>query len=83
MKLFFGTDNIAFSTCSRTMPAGTGCNEASQVLRSFSSFSQAAEQNALSRILVGIHFRKACMEGLRHGRRIAQHAFMLHLLPLR
>ena len=83
MKLFFGTDNIAFKTCSLTMPAGQNCDEPSQKLRSFSSFTQAAEENALSRILVGIHFRKACREGVQHGRKIAQHTFMLHLLPLR
>jgi PAP2 superfamily len=83
MKLFFGTDSIAFSTCSTTMPASRNCDEASQVQRSFSSFSEAAEENALSRILVGIHFRKACTEGVRHGRKIAQHTFLLYLIPLR
>ena len=83
LKLFFGTDDISFRTCSLTMLPATNCGEASEKLRSFSSFTQAAEENALSRILVGIHFRKACMEGVRHGRKIAQHTFTLHLLPLR
>jgi hypothetical protein len=83
LKLFFGTDDISFRTCSLTMLPGRNCGEASEKLRSFSSFTQAAEENALSRILVGIHFRKACMEGVRHGRKIAQHTFTLHLLPLR
>jgi hypothetical protein len=83
MKLFFGTDKIAFSTCSTTMLAGQNCNQPSQVVRSFSSFSQAAEENARSRVLVGIHFTKACNEGVEHGRKIAQHTFVHYLRPLR
>lgn len=34
------------------------------------SFSQAAEENGLSRILIGFHFRKAVEAGIEHGRRI-------------
>jgi hypothetical protein len=83
MKLFFGTDAVAFSTCSTTLPAGSNCNETSEVRRSFSSFSAAAEENALSRILVGIHFRNACTEGVKQGRRIAHHTFVHYLRPLR
>ena len=83
MKLFFGTDRIAFSTCSTTMLAGQNCNEPSQVVRSFSSFSQAAAENARSRVLVGIHFTKACNEGVEHGRKIAHHTFVHYLRSLR
>ena len=67
MRLFFGTDNIAFTTCSTSMPAGSTCNDPSPVTRSYTSFSQAAAENGLSRILVGIHFRKAVTEGIDHG----------------
>ena len=83
MKLFFGTNAIAFSTCSTTLPAGSNCNEASEVRRSFPSFSAAAEENALSRVLVGIHFRNACDEGIKQGHRIAHHTFVHYLRPLR
>lgn len=83
MKLFFGTDAIAFSTCSTTLPAGRNCNEISEVRRSFPGFSAAAEENALSRVLVGIHFRKACSEGVKQGHRIAHHTFVHYLRPLR
>ena len=38
--------------------------------RSFSSFSQAANENGLSRILIGIHFRRGVEEGIEHGRKI-------------
>lgn len=83
MRLFFGTDHIAFATCSTTLDTGSTCNDPSPVTRSFVSFSHAAAENALSRILVGIHFRKAVDEGLEHGRKIAHHTFVHYLRPLR
>jgi hypothetical protein len=83
LQFVFGTDNIAFSTCSTTLLAGSTCNDASPVRRSFTSFSQAAAENALSRILVGIHFRNATEEGMQQGRKIARHAFVHYLRPLR
>ena len=72
-KRFFGTDHIGFETCSLTLPAD-GCDAAKPVLRRFGSFSHAAEENALSRILVGFHFRKAIEDGLGHGRQIGRYA---------
>ncbi len=66
---FFGTDRFAFSACSRTVAAGT-CTEAHPTLHQFTRFSQAAEQNAVSRIYIGFHFRYASEQGLRHGGRI-------------
>jgi hypothetical protein len=74
---FFGTDQISFTACSFTLPAGSTCADPGAIYRSYSSFSQAAEENSLSRIYVGIHFRKAVEEGERHGRRIAGHAVQL------
>jgi hypothetical protein len=79
---FFGTDNIAFSACSRTLPAGK-CTDAAPVLRRYSTFSQAAEENGVSRILVGFHFRNAVEEGIRHGRRIGSRAVSLYFRKLR
>jgi hypothetical protein len=40
---------------------------------------QAADENGLSRILVGFHFRKAVKEGIEHGRKIADHAVNIYL----
>jgi hypothetical protein len=79
---FFGTDLISFETCSLTLPAGSTCNDASAVTRSFTSFSQAAEENALSCILVGFHFRNAVEQGIEHGRLIGDRAVDLFLLPV-
>jgi hypothetical protein len=80
-KQFFGTDEIAFSNCSLSLPPGSRCGEAGQILRSFKSFSQAADENGLSRILVGIHFRHAVEEGIKHGQKVAQRAANLFLRP--
>jgi len=74
LKQFFGTDNVAFSTCSTSLPAGSNCGDSSQVMRSYTSFSQGAHENGLSRILVGFHFRDAVTAGIQHGRKIANRA---------
>ena len=81
LREFFGTDDIAFSTCSMTLPAGSTCADATPVLRSFTSFSQAAEENGLSRILVGFHFRHAVEEGITHGGKIGKRTIKLFLRP--
>ena len=74
LKRFFGTDRIRFRTCSLTLPPGNTCNDATPVLRRYNSFSQAAAENGLSRILVGFHFRKAVDEGIEHGSKIGDRA---------
>jgi hypothetical protein len=82
LRRFFGTDRISFETCSMTLPAGSTCIDVSPVSRSFSSFSQVAGENALSRILVGFHFRNAVEQGVIHGTRIGDRAFRLFLRPV-
>jgi hypothetical protein len=83
LQRFFGTDHVSFSTCSLTLATGSTCDDASPVLRSFASFSEAAEENGLSRILVGFHFRQAVEEGIAHGRKIGDHAVNVFLRPLK
>jgi hypothetical protein len=41
--------------------------------RSFSSVQRAAIENAYSRMLVGIHFRRACTAGLEQGRKVGRY----------
>ncbi len=81
LKQFFGTDEISFQDCSETLPAGT-CSDATPVFRSYTSFSQAAAENAYSRILIGFHFRKSIEEGTEYGRRIGRRAANLFLRPV-
>ena len=57
LAFFFGTDRIPFTVTS-----------SSGVARHFDSFSQAAEENAHSRIYIGYHFRTAVERGLRQGK---------------
>ncbi|WP_229374742.1 vanadium-dependent haloperoxidase [Fibrella rubiginis] len=49
--------------------------------RSFSSFSQAAKENADSRVMAGIHFRFSCEAGLELGRNVGQWTVHNHLRP--
>ena len=75
MTRFFGADQIAFTMTSGPPFAG--------ITRSFTSLSQAARENAESRVLGGIHFRSACQGGLALGERIGRRAYALHLQPYR
>ncbi|MEO6611069.1 MAG: hypothetical protein ABIT05_00200 [Chitinophagaceae bacterium] len=61
MQQFFDKDNFSFSFESTSLPGNP---------RSYSSFSQAARENSLSRIYVGYHFRKACFDGEDLGRSV-------------
>jgi hypothetical protein len=61
LKSIMEKDNFSFSLQSTTLPGHT---------RNFSSLSQAARENSLSRIYVGYHFRKACDDGEALGRSI-------------
>lgn len=49
--------------------------------RSFSSFSQAGMEAALSRVFLGIHFRYDSEEGFNLGRKIGTYACQNFLLP--
>jgi hypothetical protein len=50
--------------------------------RSFDSFAAAAEECALSRVYLGIHFRYDSVEGNRLGRRIGEFAVGNFLRPV-
>ncbi len=82
LRRFFGTDGIGFEACSMTLPAGATCTDASPVSRSYASFTEAAAENGLSRILVGFHFRNAVEQGITHGTRIGDRAVNLFLRPV-
>lgn len=71
LKRFFGTDQVAFSMTSGAPFAG--------ITRSFTSFTEAARENAESRVLAGIHFRSACENGLALGESIGRRAIAHHL----
>jgi hypothetical protein len=82
LKRVLGSDDIPFTACSTTLPAEDACADSTPVLRQYSSFSQAADENAVSRIYIGIHFRKAVKEGVEHGRKIAKYAVHRLMRPM-
>lgn len=63
LAMFYGADNISFTTGSDFMPG---------VLRSFTSFSAAATEAMNSRLYGGIHFRFANEDGLVAGLQIGE-----------
>jgi hypothetical protein len=83
LRRVFGTNRIAFRTCSLTLAPGSTRTDPSPVTRRYVSFSEAADENGLSRILVGFHFRKAVEDGIEHGRRIGAYAVKRFLRPAR
>ena len=72
---FFSRDDIAFDMTSGAPFAG--------ITRHFASFSEAARENADSRVYAGVHFRTACRDGLKLGGKIGKFAVGHLLEPLR
>jgi hypothetical protein len=72
LALFFGRDAMGFSDTSGAQPT----------IRTYASFSQAAEEAGRSRIYAGIHFQFDNEAGLKSGRAVARYIFDNHLKPL-
>ena len=51
------------------------------ITRSFTSFIEAAQENADSRVYAGIHFRTTCTDGVKLGRKVGRFAFQHYLKP--
>jgi hypothetical protein len=62
--------NLPFQHTSTSAPAA---GPDATLTRSYDSVSDAARENAYSRMLVGIHFRRACTVGLQQGRDVARY----------
>jgi hypothetical protein len=82
LRKFFGTDDIAFTFVSDEFNGVTQDHDGHLrplLPRSFSSLSQAEEENGQSRIYLGIHWSFDKTEGIAQGRRVADfvldHAF--------
>jgi len=63
IKQFFNKDNFSFSFSSTSA-------DPENPTRSFTSLSQAARENSLSRMFVGYHFRESCLVGEQVGKNI-------------
>jgi hypothetical protein len=85
LREFYGTDRIAFTFTSDEFNGTTLGNNGVQrplLPRSFSSFSQAEEENGQSRIYLGIHWSFDKTEGIAQGRRVATYVFSNAFQPL-
>jgi hypothetical protein len=86
LRNFYRTDRIAFTFVSDEFNGETLDNNGALrplVPRSFSSLSQAEEENGQSRIYLGIHWIFDKTEGIKQGRHVADHVFKYALVPLR
>jgi len=69
MRRFFGTDNVTFTatTDDPNLPAGT--------TRTFNSFTEAALENARSRVYLGVHFQWDGDNGFHSGDALGEFIF--------
>jgi hypothetical protein len=72
MRHWFGTDNIGFT-------GGTDDPDAAGVQRSFDTFTAAADENAHSRLWLGVHFHFDADDTLDRSTQLGNHAAHTHL----
>ncbi|MGE0480907.1 MAG: chloroperoxidase [Phycisphaerae bacterium] len=85
LRAFYGRDDIAFTFVSDELNGETRDHDGNVrplVPRTFSSFSQAEEENGQSRIYLGIHWSFDKTEGIRMGNRVADHVLTHVFQPL-
>lgn len=78
LRRFYGRDDIAFTFVSDELNGVTRDHDGNVrplVPRSFSSLSQAEEENGQSRIYLGIHWAFDKTEGIALGRKVADEVF--------
>lgn len=84
LRRFYGTDNIRFTFVSDEYNGITRDNNGNiRPLRprTFTSLSEAEEENGQSRIYLGIHWEFDKTEGIAQGRRVADYVFDHVFLP--
>jgi vanadium-dependent haloperoxidase-like protein len=74
LRQFFDTDEVDFTATSGAPFAG--------LTRTFSRFSEAAQENADSRVYAGVHFPSASTDGLTLGQQIGAFAVRHALRPI-
>ena len=78
LRNFYGTDEIPFTFVSDELDGRTRDHEGNRrplVPRSFSTLSQAEEENGQSRIYLGIHWSFDKTSGIEQGRNVADYIF--------
>ncbi len=85
LRNFYRTDDIAFTFVSDEYNGITLDREGNTrplIPRSFSTLSQAEEENGQSRIYLGIHWSFDKTEGIAQGRQVADYIFANVFVPL-
>jgi hypothetical protein len=85
LRHFYGTDDIAFTFVSDEFNGVTLDPEGNPrplLPRSFTSLSQAEEENGQSRIHLGIHWSFDKTEGITQGRQVADYVFANAFTPI-
>jgi hypothetical protein len=72
LERFYGKNNIQFTMGSDELPG---------VTRTFDSFSQASDENAISRIYLGIHWLFDAEQGIAAGKKVADWVYGHALAP--
>ena len=83
---FFGRDDITFTIVSDELDGVTKANDGivrEHLPRTFTSFSQAAEENGQSRIYLGIHWAFDKTDGIAQGKQIGDYVFENAFVPLK
>ncbi len=86
LRNFYSTDDIPFTFVSDELNGVTLDHNGDvrpRLPRSFSSLSQAEEENGQSRIYLGIHWAFDKTAGIAQGRRVADYVFAHAFVPLR
>jgi hypothetical protein len=86
LRKYFRRDDIAFTFTSDELNGTTVGGDGvvrPLVPRSFTSLSQAEEENGQSRIYLGIHWSFDKTEGIKQGRRVADYVFANAFKPKR
>jgi hypothetical protein len=85
LRHYFGTDDIAFTVVSDEFNGVTRDNQGNVrplIPRSFSSLSEAEDENGQSRIYLGIHWVFDKDQGIAQGRRVADYVLDNACVPL-
>lgn len=80
MAGFFGTDDITFTIGSDEFAVNPGLGYDADLTRTFTSFSEAAWENALSRVFLGVHFEWDAVDGNILGHNVGDYIVGNYLL---
>jgi hypothetical protein len=82
MAAFFGTDNISFTVGSDEFIINPDLGYPSNLSRTFSSFSEAAWENAMSRVFLGVHYQWDAEDGNALGYDVGNYLFANYFQPI-